>query len=98
MSNEKVILAFLEGKSARTPTRDICDGVYIYKGQTLKTDGLKLINYSTLIAYKIENENTVFLNSKKYSQTTSKIQSLIRFLAGQKGFKLVEYPFGLKEV
>ena len=47
MSNEKVILAFLEGKEAHTPTREV--GTYYltftYKGQTLKTDGKELILY-----------------------------------------------------
>lgn len=89
MSNEKVILAFLEGKEAHTPTRDICDGIYVYKGQTLKTDGEKLINYSTKIAYK--KDGVVYLNIKKYSQTTSKIQSLISYLARQKSIIVVEY-------
>jgi hypothetical protein len=92
MSNEKVILAFLEGKKAHTPTRDICDGVFIYKGQTLQTDGEKLINYSTKIAYK--KDGVVYLNVKKYSQTTSKIQSLISYLAGQKNMIVVEYMEG----
>lgn len=89
MSNEKVILAFLEGKSAHTPTRDILNGVYIYKGQTLKTDGVELINYSTKIAY--HKNNKLYLNISKYSITTSKIQSKIRQLASQKGLQIVEY-------
>lgn len=91
MSNEKVILAFLEGKEAHTPTREV--GTYYltftYKGQTLKTDGKELINYSTRIAYK--KDGVVYLNTKKYSVTTSKIQSKIHFLASQKGFKVIEY-------
>lgn len=91
MSNEKVILAFLEGKEAHTPTREV--GTYYltftYKGQTLKADGKELINYSTRIAYK--KDGKVFLNIKKYSVTTSKIQSKIHYLAEQKGFEVVTY-------
>lgn len=90
MSNEKVILALLEGKSAKTPTRWISDGIYLYKGQTLRTDGKELINYKTRIAYK-KNKNTIYLNTRKYSQTTSKIQTQIKFLANEHGFKIVEY-------
>lgn len=89
MSNENVILAFLEKKAAHTPTRDVLNGVFVYKGQTLKTNGLELINYSTRIAYH-ENDK-LYLNIKKYSVTTSKIQSKLRYLASSKGFEIVEY-------
>lgn len=89
MNNEKVILAFLEGKSAKTGLRDIMDGVYVYKGRTLTTDGVELINYSTKIAYK--KDGKVYLNISKYSQTTSKIQSKIKQLADEKNIKIIEY-------
>lgn len=89
MSNEKVILAFLEGKNAHTPTRDILNGCYIYKGQTLKSNGVDLINYSTKIAY--HKDGKIYLNVGKYSVTTSKIQSKIKYLASQKGLEIVEY-------
>ena len=89
MSNEKVILAFLEGKKATTPIREITNGVYAYKGQTLKSTGKELINYSTTIAYF--NKKTLYLNTKKYSVTTSKIQSLIKRLAINKNIKIKEY-------
>ena len=89
MKNENVIKLFLEGKEAHTPTRNILNGVYYYIGQTLKTDGKKLINYNTKIAY-IEN-NILYLNIKKYSVTTSKIQSLIKRIATEKNYKIIEY-------
>ena len=89
MNNEKVIAAFLEGKSARTGLRNIINGVYVYKGRTLTTDGVELINYSTKIAYK--KDGMVYLNISKYSQTTSKIQSKIRQLADEKNIKIIEY-------
>ena len=89
MSNDKVILAFLNGKNAHTPTRNITSGYSTYKGQTLKTNGEELINYSTRIAY--HKNGMLFLNVSKYSSTTSHIQSKIRRLAEDLGFKIVEY-------
>lgn len=89
MSNENVILAFLNKKAAHTPTRDVLNGVFVYKGQTLKTNGLELINYSTRIAYH-ENDK-LYINVNKYSRTTSKIQSKLRYLASSNGFEIVEY-------
>ena len=87
MSNEKVILAFLEGKAAHTPTRNIINGVFTYKGQTLKTDGIELINYSTRIAYK--EGNKLYLNTQKYSSTTSHIQSKLKKLAENYNYEIV---------
>ena len=89
MSNEKVILNFLNKKAAHTPTRNITNGVYQYKGQTLKSNGLELINYSTRIAY--HQNNKLYLNIKKYSSTTSHIQSKLRRLAEDMGFQIVEF-------
>ena len=89
MSNQNVILAFLEKKAAHTPTRNIQNGYFMYKGQTLKSNGLELINYSTRIAY--HENNKLYLNVKKYSSTTSHIQSLIRRLATEKNIEIVEY-------
>lgn len=84
MNNEKVIRRFLEGHAGHTPTRDIVNGDYVYKGQTLKTNGLELINYSTRIAFK--QDNKLYLNVGKYSVTTSKIQSKLRQLAIEYGY------------
>ena len=89
MSNEKVILAFLEKKAAHTPTRNINGGYYTYKGETLKTNGLELINYSTRIAY--HQNGKLYLNIGKYSSTTSHIQSKLRRLAEEKNIEIVEY-------
>jgi hypothetical protein len=88
MSNEKVILEFLEGREGKTSLRNVQNGYYIYKGRTLYTSGNYLINYSTKIA-KLEN-NKLYLNIRKYSVTTSKIQSKIRYLASQKGYEIIE--------
>ena len=79
MSNEQVIVRFLEQKKAKTALRSIGYGFYAYKGRTLETDGKELINYSTVIAYV--KEGKLYLNTQKYSQTTSKIQSQLKRLA-----------------
>ena len=89
MSNEKVILQFLDKRAGHTPTRDIVNGVYIYKGQTLKTNGLELINYNTIIAFW--EDGKLHLNTHKYSTTTSKIQSKLKRLAESKGVDIIEY-------
>ena len=89
MKNEKIIEKFLERESAKSGLRTITNGIYQYQGRTLQTDGEKLINYSTIIAY-FEND-TLYLNTKKYSQTTSKIQNTIRRLASDKNIKIMEY-------
>mgnify|MGYP003291941836 CR=1 FL=1 len=93
MSNEKVIKKFLEKEQAQTPLRYICTGIEYYKGHTLWTrelDGkFELINYWTRIAYI--KDNTLYINTKKYSSTTSKIQGKIGHLASFTNYKIVEY-------
>lgn len=88
MSNKNVLEKFLNLENGCTNLRDIDDGIYIYKGKTLYTKeniankSFDLINYATRIAY-IKN-NILYLNSKKYSRTTSKIQTYLNNLANQK--------------
>lgn len=89
MKNEKVIEKFLEKEQARTPLRNIVNGCYIYKGRTLWTRDNELINYNTRIAY-IE-ENTLYINVKKYSSTTSHIQSKIKLLGKEYNYNIIEY-------
>lgn len=89
MSNENVIEKFLKKEQARTPLRNIINGCYIYKGRTLWTRENELINYNTRIAY-IENK-TLYINIKKYSNTTSKIQSKLKQLANLTNYNIVEY-------
>ncbi len=79
MNNVNVIKRFLEGESGQTNLRQILNGVFYYKGRTLTTNGQELVNYSTVIAYK-EGKN-LYLNSGKYSVTTSKIQRQLENLA-----------------
>lgn len=89
MSNEKVIRAFLNKKCGKTSTRNIINGYYMYRGETLKSNGLELINYATRIAY--HQNGKLYLNTKKYSRTTSKIQTLLKRLAENMDFEIVEY-------
>ena len=88
MSNETVIKAFLSGRQAKTPLRNIRNGYYSYKGRTLYTDENNLINYKTTIATL--KGNKLYLNINKYSNTTSHIQSKIRRLAESMGLEIVE--------
>ena len=89
MSNENVIKTFLEKKQAKTPLRTIINGYYSYKGRTLWTKDNELINYNTRIAY-IEG-NTLYINVKKYSSTTSHIQSKIKLLGKEYNYNIIEY-------
>lgn len=89
MSNEKVLIAFLNHEKAHTPTRNINAGYTTYKGQTLSTEGQSLINYQTQIAYW--KDKTLYININKYSSTTSHIQSKLKRLANERGINMVEY-------
>ena len=55
----------------------------------MNTDGTTLINYSTRLAYW--DNDTLYLNTEKYSSTTSHLQSKLKRLAGERGIKIVEY-------
>jgi hypothetical protein len=68
MKNSEVISKFFEGKTGNTAN--------------LFSDGNTLINYQTVIAKRIPNETNIYLNKDRYSSTTSKIQNMIRNLAG----------------
>ncbi len=89
MKNENVIKKFLEREQAKTPLRDITNDYYSYKGRTLYTRDNELINYNTRIAY-IE-DNTLYINVKKYSSTTSTIQNKIKSLGKEYNYNIVEY-------
>lgn len=89
MNNETVMRRFLKHQTGHTATRNITNGVYTYQGQTLATDGLKLVNYSTVIARHIR-ANVIEINVKKYSVTTTKIQNKLIGLAKEYGYEVVE--------
>jgi hypothetical protein len=52
-------------------------------------NGWALVNYSTPILFRNSN-NKMFMNTEKYSATTSKIQNAIKTALGDKGFKEVD--------
>lgn len=89
MKNENVIKKFLEKEQAKTPLRTIVNSYYSYKGRTLWTRENELLNYNTRIAY-IE-DNTLYINVKKYSNTTSHIQSKIKYLGKEYNYNIIEY-------
>ena len=62
MTNDQVLVNFLNGRTSNT--------------QNLKSVGTDLINYETRIAFM--KEGTVFINDRKYSQTTSKITNRLK--------------------
>lgn len=57
----------------------------------ISDDIINLVNYNTIIASKKINDDTINLNIKKYSQTTSKNQNEIKRQATQKGYIIKEY-------
>lgn len=93
MTNLEVIKKFLKQENAQTNLRNIQHGYYTYKGRTLQTKdeniGFCLYNYNTIIAFILDN--TLYLNTKKYSVTTSKIQSQLKCQAQYTDYKIKEY-------
>jgi len=93
MTNLEVIKKFLKLENAQTNLRNILNGYYYYKGRTLQTKneniGFCLYNYDTIIAFILDN--TLYLNTKKYSVTTSKIQSQLRYEATYTHYNIKEY-------
>lgn len=67
MTNLEIIKKFILGE-----TKGKCNH--------LKIDNNKLINYDKIIAYRLK-ENEIILNKTRYSQTTSRIQNLLRYNA-----------------
>jgi hypothetical protein len=92
MNREQVIRAFFRKEVAKTPLREVYDEYRPYKGRTLEVkisrsddgDVIDLINYSTRIASIVSGY--LYLNTKKYSSTTSHIQSMIKRLATEYGY------------
>lgn len=73
MRNLDLIKSFNRGaKKGHSGGRDIDTKKY-----NLRIEGDNLVNYSTIIAKRGLN-GAIVLNKKKYSRTTSKIQSYIR--------------------
>ena len=84
MKNEEVIKRFLKHQEGHTPKKHTYNGLYT---STLWTRENKLINYRTVIARWV-NTNTIELNTKKYSSTTSKIQHKIERVCEEYGIEI----------
>lgn len=77
MNNQTIITNFINGATeGHTPYRNIYN---TNASATLRIDGDNLINYETIIA--VRAGDIIKINNKKYSTTTSKIQSLIKRIA-----------------
>lgn len=83
MSNQSVINAFMNGKCANSSNGN------------LRSNGDRLINYSTCIAQRLDNGKVLF-NATKYSVSTSKIQRLIDKLLCGKFVKLTSVPINTR--
>lgn len=68
MTNREVIISFMNGKVAKSSTGN------------LYSNGDRLFNYQTCIAEHTGN-GKVIVNSTKYSVTTSKLQTYVRYEA-----------------
>ena len=85
MTNLEVIKNFVNGKDAHTANvRSVCG---------------KLINYSTILAERLE-DGSFIMNMTKYSPTTSKVQFYIRQeLKGRKVKQTTKYvPVGTQRL
>lgn len=61
-----------------------------------ENDTYYLMNYATIIAWKYDYETLIHINSDKYSRTTSKNQSKIRYYAYDKiEYTPIDYWRGL---
>lgn len=72
MTNRQVINAFVSGKSGKSSNGNL----YV------SWDGKRLFNYETCIAQRL-SDGTFVVNSTKYSVTTSKIQTYVRYTLGE---------------
>ena len=57
----------------------------------LLANGDTLLNYSTIICMIDRESKIAKLNTRKYSRTTSKIQSYLSYLLSKNGFTITEY-------
>ena len=71
MTNQQVINAFVSGKSGKSSNGNL----YV------SCDKTRLFNYGTCIAQRL-SDGTFVVNSTKYSVTTSKIQTYVRYTIG----------------
>ena len=79
MTNEKFIQEFIDG--------DRRFNAYCHLGYTEN----KLWNYSTVICEIDRDHLTAKFNCKRYSNTTSRIQSTLRHLLKKAGYEITDY-------
>lgn len=89
MDNLSVIQAFTQRKCGHTKMRNYVNGYYMCHGCTLESTGYSLINYATVIARWL-SDTEVELDTRKYSSTTSRIQSKLRTELEKIGATIIE--------
>lgn len=85
VQNEKIIKAWLDGRKASSPVRDIDTGVFTERGASISTDGEKLYSYWTPIAWR--EDGGVVVDMRKYSLTTTLQQSDLKQILAQEDIK-----------
>ena len=90
MRTEQVISAFLRREKAHTPYREApLNGLWAWRGASLTSTGEKLISYETPIAEW--RGGKLAINNARYSNTTSKQQSLLRRECERLGVETEEF-------
>lgn len=75
MKNEQVMKDFICRRNSRT--------------LNLRTNGNELVNYDTVIAYF--KDGICFVNTRKYSNTTTKIQNQLKRMLSSNHIQIAEY-------
>lgn len=79
MTNKDIIIEFVNGEKRYNAVNHI--------GYQLE----KLYNYSTLMCDIDRDNKTARVNNRKYSNTTTRIQSIIRQVLIDKGYTITEF-------
>lgn len=90
LTNDEILKYFVNNThiSKQTDLTNNNNTIYCY----YKDNTRYLVNYNTIIS-KVntkENYKKIYINNKKYSHTTSKIQNKLLRLAQQNGFEIVQ--------
>lgn len=94
MTTLEVIQQFLKREQAHTPYRDApLNNIWSWRGASLTSDSWRLINYETPIARW--RGDTVLIDGRKYSATTSKQQSMLKRECDKLGVKYEIAEFGV---
>lgn len=82
MTNKSIIIEFVDGGQEYNAANHI--------GYQLN----RLYNYSTLMCDIDRDSKTARVNTRKYSATTSRIQSIIRQVLTDRGYNITEFDGG----